>query len=666
MRNFLLLLLLVIVGAQSRAQNNLSREFEVISLSEFDYTYAPDPEAEAIVLFDKGFSHFVTDPTGGFNIEFTRTKRTKINSQAGSDLAEVSLPFYVDGYGKTERITSIEAYTYNLVNGLIEKKELDLNTVYEERLSERLLVKKFAFPDVKKGSVIEYKYTLNTPFHFNLPDWEFQGRLPVVFSEYVVRMIPFYEYVFLAQGISHFSYQNSRLDKGISRSYGGLQFNDMVHTYVMENVPAFKDESFISSINDYLIKIDFQLSGINTLDGAKIDVMTTWEKLNSELNKHENFGKYLKKSEKVAREIFENGYVPKGKNELERARDIINFVKKTFSWTGYYGKYANGPPKTVFEQKSGNIAEINLFLTAMLNVANIKCLPVVLSSRGYGKISADYPFADFFNYVVVLVQTGTQSFLADGAEPLVAFNRVPLRCINDKGLVVNTNVVQWVDVYNKIHSVNNITINLLADPGDLTAEVRVSQQTNEFEAYLLKRQYENDTTEMKAGLIKSTYLSDIQKIETFSYSNNQRPYSIVLEGETELEKVGDKLIVRPLMGFPISENKLTQQSRTYPVDFIYSKSEKYKVNMGLPEGYRLVELPRDFYTDNEMVAIKLEYKVNENNLTLTAEYTFKKAVYQPQEYDKIKRYFDLIVRKFNEDLVFEPTLQTTNQTGGGR
>jgi len=50
-----------------------------------------------------------------------------------------------------------------------------LGEIFDEETSEKWRQKKFAMPQVKVGSIIEYQYLLTTPFMYNLPNWKFQG-----------------------------------------------------------------------------------------------------------------------------------------------------------------------------------------------------------------------------------------------------------------------------------------------------------------------------------------------------------------------------------------------------------------------------------------------------------------------------------------------------------
>ncbi len=276
--------LILLVALQGYTQNFV-REFGKISQEELDLkSYNRDPESGAVVLFDIGDSKFYKT-TKGFDIRFRRHKRIKVFDKESLVYAEVTIPYYSDGHGIAEVVNSIEAITYNYENGKLIKHQLDPSLVYKEQIGEDLMAKKFVLPNAQEGSILEFKYILETPFHFNLPDWTFQDRTPTIHSEYTVRMIPFFEYTFIAQGITEFDYQKLRIRRrktfwgNLSKLYGqntgsGVEFQDHVHTYVLKDVPAFKDESYISSIDDYIIKMDFQQTKFNNRLNRSNDVVS--------------------------------------------------------------------------------------------------------------------------------------------------------------------------------------------------------------------------------------------------------------------------------------------------------------------------------------------------------------------------------------------------------
>ncbi|MDZ4713973.1 MAG: DUF3857 domain-containing protein [Cytophagales bacterium] len=653
---------LLLISFQAISQR-YTPTFGTITESELALTaYPAEPDAEAVVLFDIGESTFI-DTQEGYDIRFVHTKRMKVLTRGGIKFATLNINYYHEEPKGTEKVTSIEAFTYNLENGRTVRKALDPTTVFDERLSNRWSTKKFVFPDVKEGSVIEYRYTLETPFHFNLPDWTFQDQIPTVYSEYTVKMIPFYEYVFLAQGITRFSYQHSELSK-VKRTWGtvaesmgqrvgnGIEFVDYEHTYAMKDVPSFRDESFITSREDYVMKIDFQLSKFFRPTGGSREIITTWPALNDALLKHEHFGKYLGSSMKIARKILETDLKLADASTEKKVEQIVQYVRSNFRWNNQNNYYASKSAKEFFEQKSGNSADINLFLTALLSSAGVPALPVILSTRNHGKIIADYPFEHYFNYVVVLVN-GQRPFLTDGTEPALGYDRIPIRCINEKGLVVEAGKeLKWVGLDQKIPSIDHKIITWTIDPLSATASASISIQATEYAALQYKRDFLNDSVRIKKNMQEKHSLKAFG-INTFNYDNGNKPYVITFKGVVEVEKIGDKIVLSPLLGFPMKKNELVQQKRSYPIDFSYSWADKYKATVTIPAGFRITTLPENVTMDNDIAQIKISYTTAGDQLELEAEYAIKKSIYPSADYTKLKFYLDMIVRHFNESIILE-------------
>jgi hypothetical protein len=394
---------------------DVSHEFGKFSQEEIAMTtFARDPQAEAVVLSDVGELKFV-DARNGYELEFSRIKKTKVLTRAGIKYSEVSIPLYTGNDGRSESLKTLIAKSYNFENGVMKATNLNPSSVYEERLNNRWIVKKFVFPDVKPGTIMEYLYIMTSPFLFNLPEWEFQARIPTVYSKYTLYVIPFYEYAFIAQGTNKFDIQSSTVDKNF-RTFGavdevmgqqvgtGVKFQQMVHVYGMRNVPAFRDESYITSVDDYIMKIEFQLAKFNNPYGPKEEIMSTWPKLIEDLMRAEEFGKYLRQSEKNAEKAVA-GIKFTETGDLAKVREIINNVKTSYKWDGYSSIYASKVPKDFAAQKTGNSTDINLFLIAMLRAAGFDADPVLSSTRANGRISTQYPFLHYFNYVLALVTT---------------------------------------------------------------------------------------------------------------------------------------------------------------------------------------------------------------------------------------------------------------------
>ena len=72
-------------------------------------------------------------------------------------------------------------------------------------------------------------------------------------------MIPFFKYNYILQGILTLDEFKKYTDNGLSRTLGTTEYHDLVYDFIMKDVPAFRDESYITSANDYMMENQFPI-----------------------------------------------------------------------------------------------------------------------------------------------------------------------------------------------------------------------------------------------------------------------------------------------------------------------------------------------------------------------------------------------------------------------
>lgn len=612
--------------------------------------YEKDPEAEAVILYDIGESAFFWRD-GTYQVRFSRRKRIKILKETALSWAEISLPYFIQNPSVKERIIEIEARTFNLVDGELVQSSLDTVNVYDDQLNEHWSVRKFAVPKVKKGSIIEYRYVLESPFKFKIPTWHFQDRIPTVFSSYSVKFIPNYSYAFISQGIEKFDYEGTSQDseKGF---VGTNSFSKHIKTYEMYEVPAFKDEAFISTVDDYLMKIDFQLASVNLARGELHHTTSSWPQMIKDLRSHDKFGKYLSKARFASKAFFKRELNIEHAGDEQAAKSIIQMAKNSYSWNGNSQKFASQTVKSFEKTRSGNAADLNLYLAGMLQAAGIKASPILLSTRDHGKIKANYPFVHFFNYVVVLVDLGYKFYLADATDRFLPYDRIPPRAINHKGLIIAKGEARWVNLEMRISAQDKKIIEFEIDPETMSVQTSLTIQSRELKAYHYRTKFENDEDKF-INFFEGHGFADCDKVASINYDKVNLPYIIQVSGETELGIFDNKMVLNPFLGFPLGKNELVQEERSYPVDFIFSSKEEYSSICNIPEGYKFLSGPSNIQIEDELLSIELELILYESSLEIKGSYAFKKAIYDPKEYQQLKDHIDTIIKGFGQELVFE-------------
>lgn len=646
MKSNLRIAFFLLITFASRGQE-FSKEFGKLGNAEINLTqYNKDLSAEAVVLFDTGESFFASTENG-FEVVYERRTRIKILSEAGLNYAEFEIPYYREG-NIYEKIYDFVGYTYNPVDGKLNKTAVNISDAHDEKINEFWTLKKIAMPDVRVGSIVEIKYKLISQHVFNLRDWEFQWGIPVVFSQYKVKMIPFYSYSWLLQGANKFDVKESYEDTGTNRQFGPVSFRDMVHIYGMKDVPALKDEEFITTRQDYIIKIDFQLAKINHLNGSVEKILTTWPNMLKELSGHSDFGRYIDKSQKIEKKLLDQGEMA-NLSKPEKFNYIVNYVKENYKWDGYNAKFATKSPNDFVKDKIGNTAEINLFLTGLLRSVGIDANPVILSTRSNGKIKYDYPYNHFFNYVVVLADIDGKLTLTDATEMYCSNERIPVKAINDKGLVVKGEEPQWVQLKSLVSS--KIQTNILAEIKDDSVDAKIVKSYTEYDALAMRNGVGEDANKIKEGISEEGYVIDEASISVSNAEKITEPYVLKYDVKVQTEKINEKLYVSPFLREPIKSNPLKQNTRTYPIDMTYPIIRVFNAVVTIPEGYQADFIPQDTEIKNNL--FELSYKVikEANRINVIFQYYFKSSEYSADNYARIKSYFYEIVKKGNEKIV---------------
>ena len=650
-RLFFLIALFYCLGGSIYAQENYSQKWGRPTQYEMDMTaYEQDSEAEAVVIYDTGKSFFRPNRTeGGFELYMERTFKIKILNQAGIKHANHDIPYYMEN-NKREEIYDLEANTYNFENGQLIITPLEKANIFTEKINDYWSKKVFAMPNVREGSIIEIKYTIISPYIFNIREWNFQKEIPVVESTFRMGIIPYYEFSYIMTGSTVFDISKSEVDPR-EYKYGRLTYQEMIHTFGKKNIPAFKDVDFISSDKDYMISLNFQLSKVNYPQGGSKNIMTSWPEICNELLSSNHFGKYIKDAEKQGQKIIPTLEL-NGKSEDEQIETIVNYIKRTYRWNSIYSKYSTENVSRFQKEQSGNSTDMNLFLLGLLKAAKINAQPVATSTRGNGTISIQHPFNKFFNYVIVrVIKTDGSSLILDATEPLLKYDKLPNRCNNIKGLVVDKNSNEWIDITQPELSLTEKSFKIEFDEDFSMQKSDITYTAYNHDAFLFRNRYRGNSDNLKEFL-QNQNITPTGQIATKNELDLGQPFIFSFQTETPIDKLSDKLFISPFANLSVTENIFKQNTqRVHPIDFIHKPAERFHCSIIIPEGYEVESLPTITNNNSKRIRVKYEAKETDGRIEIFAEYEFNQSQYTAEEYTPLKLMFDAVIKKFNEIIV---------------
>ncbi|WP_266202907.1 DUF3857 domain-containing protein [Pontibacter kalidii] len=649
---FVLALVLAGFSHQATAQ---AVKFGKVSEDELRMSaYDKDTSAAAVILSDYGFTRI--EYIGELKVVFERQMRIKIFKKSGYDWADVVVPYFQKGSAK-ERVGSIKGFTYNLENGKVTKDKLESKSIFDEQASEYRHTKKFTMPNVKEGSVIDISYTItsDSEFIYTLRDWEFQHSIPVAWSEYRARIPGYFDYKFLMQGY-HSLYKNESLKEAATGSAkASPDMLNNAYVWIMKDVPALKEEKYITTIRDYQSKIEFELQRVQFPGEAPRTMTGDWQKVTSDLMTADKFGVQLNRSSFFKSELA--AIQGKYKSQPEQLEAIFDLVKNRMKWNGNYGVYANTTIRKAWDERTGTAADINLLLTSMLLEAGFDASPVLVSTRNHGRINtAMSPMVSKFNYVISQVQVGDKEYLLDATDPLVTVGVLPARCLNGEGRLIKKEAGRWVSLTPGANHTRLISANLtMNSQGEIVGTGRES--AGGYRAISLRRTIlEEGESKYVERLAKEVGDFKLLTPEIKNLNDLQSPvditYGINVNGSG---RSNDIIYLNPMLGRGEKENPFKLQERLYPVDFGTPIDETYICNFTIPEGYEVEEAPQNIALSLPENGGRFMYMVQQqgNTLQVMSRLNINKPVFYAEEYPILKELYNRIIAKHAEQIVLK-------------
>jgi hypothetical protein len=265
------------LSAQKKKDTNESLPpFGTVSKEDLELkTCEFDEKAGAMVLLDEGHLEYVF----GKGMDLKRRVRIKILSNKGLEWANVSLKYH--SYQNDEDITGLEAQSYNLDgSGNVVITKVEKKLIYEKKLNKRYTERVFTFPEVRVGSIIEYKYKHTA---IGLIDWYFQRSIPVRHSNFTIDFPQ--EIEVSAQPFTSHQYDFIKEDKSTR----------IVQRFSMKNIPGLRDEPYIINEDYYRDRLITKVSAYN-INGKYENRTVNWLQVIKFLMSDEDFGIQLKKT----------------------------------------------------------------------------------------------------------------------------------------------------------------------------------------------------------------------------------------------------------------------------------------------------------------------------------------------------------------------------------
>lgn len=343
-------------------------------------------------------------------------------------------------------------------------------------------------------------------------------------------------------------------------------------------------------------------------------------------------------------------------SKLNKAKIIFAFVRDNFKASGQGVLLSNGATlEDIFKKQKGGVADINLLLIAMLRYEHIDADPVILSTKKNGLPNNVYPILENYNYLICKISVDSNSYYLDASRPKIGFGKLPVYCYNGQARVITTNnyatflapdsLTETKTTEISINKGDNDT--MIADykinPGYYESlDIRASEDPKPLNEYLKE--------ELKK-ISFETEMVDSGRI------NSMEQYDSTVEIHCKIKFKWDNtdlVYFNPMMNEVIKDNPFKSTERLYPIELPYKKNETYVLNMEIPKGYEVEEIPKPAMLKlNDDGFFVYEISLSANHILLKSSIVYKKAIFDPKDYNALRDFLAFIIKKQNEMIVFK-------------
>ncbi|RFN59772.1 transglutaminase domain-containing protein [Marixanthomonas ophiurae] len=630
-----------------------------------------DSTADAAILYREIKTRFEYTESDDF---FTLTdvfERVKIYNKDGFDWANKTIKLYQTSGSADEKISSLRGYTYFMDGNKMKDERLRNNGIFEEESSEFLELTKFTMPALKEGCIIEYKYTIKSPFITNIDAYRFQEQIPVNQVEMRFAVPEYFNYKMHQKGWVPFKINETKRPRTINFAYttpadpgiGGrglpskestqIDLLENIYEVSLSNVPALHDEAFSGNIDNYSTSLKFELSYVDYPGSPLKMFTTTWEDVSKSVYDSNAFGDQLKRDNYFDDDI--DNLLSGVSDPTEKMIKIYEFVKGKMNWNKFVGLYAQEGTKDAYKKGSGNAADINLLLVSMLRYAGLNANPVLVSTKSHG--IPLFPTRNGFNYVIAAVENGNNTILFDATIKEGEPNVLQPELLNWQGRVVRENrSSSWVSLYPSKHAVQSTMMNLAINKDDYSITGSAQNRFTGHYALGKRKSFINVKEEdIRKKLEENSGETEISNIAFENLKNLYQPVSLKYDFKNfdALEEIGGKLYFSPLLFLAMDENPFKLNERSYPIDFNYPIKDRYIVTVDIPEGYTIESLPESAAFALGENSGMFKYMINNvgGKLQISVEFALNTATMPAQDYGNIKEFFKLMIDKEHEKIV---------------
>jgi hypothetical protein len=582
-----------------------------------------NPNASAVLLYHADYITYVSDYEQS---EFLYN-RIKVLTDSGKSQADVEIPLT-----PWTKVQDLQARTIQPDGSISILTSAPFEKVVAKGRNFKLLALTFALPNVTVGSIIEYKYRLQSSW-IQSDRWELEHDLFTVKEHFLFKHTgPF------------------RMSFVVSGSQAKPQTNNDTYELELSDVPPFQPEELMPPAENYKAAVRFFW---NTKGGWRsfwYDQARQWS-----LGLNYFIGDYREVRAAAAEAI---GTATDAEEKIRRlyarAQEIRNL-----QWERQRAKQEmkkehlkeNKSVVDVLKHGHGGDWDITALFVALARSAGFDASLIIVAGREHRFFVTEYLKSQQYNSPIAGVTVNGKNLLLEPATRFCPFGSI--RWINTGTSALKLGKNDWNFISMPTTGPDRAvtlrsTRGTLNSEGSLHGHITVTYQGSE----ALERQLlalgtdEAGRNQIVEYDVKSWLPPQSSAKLKSSQGWQQTGGPVIADFEVDIPgfatPAGDRLLL-PSTLFPVKyKGTFEHQSRKYPVYFRYAYSEVDLTVISVPDGYKVESLPGLEESDTILGTYKKTSKTVDQQIITSRSFSVKAPLVEPEGYTALKAYFSQV------------------------
>lgn len=518
---------------------------------------------------------------------------------------------------------------------------------YEDVYKSDNKFKFFVLPKVEDNSIIEFSYKDKIKQPQFLSRFMFQNSIKTEATKLQIRCQSTTEIGYKIFG----NYQDKIV---FTKTTEG---NQDIYTWEAKDIPEFEGEEDMPSSLYFIPHIIYYIKSYEK-DGKKEEVLGTPEKL---YQWYYSLVKDINKTDQTALKNKTLELIKDKNTDLEKAKVIYQWVQQNIHYVAFedgMGGFVPREASDVFQKLYGDCKDMANLLNQMLRYAQLESNLTWIGTRSKPYKYEEVPTPQVDNHMITNLVIGGKSYFLDATDKFCPFT-FPSSMIQGKEALIGKSDKEFrLEMVPEVETSQNKTtilmkLNLENNNiiGDVTTTVSGLNKSYLLNSLSANNQKENEIWKNILTENNQKIQLEIQELQKNDYQDEHSKAIFKLKLENGVKDVNGKLLLKPILLFPLKESLIDIEKRKLSIEndlaYVYEIQYEYQ----LPLGYKVEFLPENAKTENVLGSFDIQYKVQNNLITVKQKIESKKLLLETKDFVLWNSFIKALIKQYNQSII---------------